>query len=195
MKTQIALILLTSHLAAADPVTEDPPRDRMVALGLSIGGTAASAAGFAVGASLGWDRGHNLILGSLASTLLTPSLGEWYAGQGITVGLGLRVGGVLVAGLGVVMVGGGLVFGNNCEPGECGTTSDTNSHSSGALLGAGLLFAFGGTVTYLAGIVYDIVDAPSAADRYNNKHNLYLAPTVLPTASGNVPAMSLSGRF
>jgi hypothetical protein len=51
-----------------------------------------------------------------------------------------------------------------------------------------------GVALYAAGIIYDLVDAPSAADRYNTRH-VEILPTILPTPRGTLPGVALGGTF
>ena len=53
----------------------------------------------------------------------------------------------------------------------------------------------GAAAAYLAGIVYDIADAPAAADRYNKEFSLKVAPGLIKTPNGTVPTLGLAGRF
>ena len=93
----------STPVVLAPPAADLPPartRSPGTALALSLGGTAAAyamvawgtaAPDSAAGQTMGWV--------GVGSALIAPSLGHWYAGEGFTTGLGLRLGG---AGMGAV---------------------------------------------------------------------------------------------
>jgi hypothetical protein len=153
------------------------PKDPNTALMLSLGGTAASAALVIAGAQ-GKDGG-GLIMAGLATSLVTPSLGEWYAGKPLTAGMGIRAASAVVT---VV----GLSASLQCldAAGECHTDAS-----------AGYLLA-GGLIGYAAGTVYDIATAPSAAREYNRNHAIRLQPAMLRAPSGSTTmGIGIGGSF
>lgn len=145
--------------AASTTAASETPKSESTALALSLGGTAASAALVIGGASA--DNGA-MISAGLLSSLLTPSLGEWYAGKYVTAGMGLRAASAVVT---VV----GLSASLKCLDAEGDCHSDA---SAPYLLGAGLL-------GYATGTIYDIATAGREARRYNERHGLTL--TIAPT--------------
>lgn len=172
----LATRALTARLAAAEP---DPPDDKSpaAAFGLSAGGTMLSLATTAAGIQT--RNGALTVVGALSS-LVTPSLGEFYAGKkGVTAGMGLRLigGGVAVLGLAEALTCWGS--------GSCERDRDL----AGALLIAG-------GVSYASGIVLDIALAGSAADAHNRQHALHIAPVVSRTAaSGQTVGLGVTGSF
>jgi hypothetical protein len=132
---------------------------------------------------MGGKLGTELAMFGSLSIFVTPSLGEWYAGQPLTVGMGLRVGGAVVGIIGILST---LSVDLSCLD-SCSNAS--SSDDTGAAL-----FVIGGAA-FVAGVIYDIADAPRAADRYNRAHSLQVAPTFVPTPTGAVPALGLSGTF
>src|SRR4051812_21037211 len=87
-----ALIFATSTAAVAEPAR----KNEGVALGLTIGGSAASVGLIVVGFA---RKSDSMFFGGALSILLTPSLGEWYAGEVGGTGIGIRAIGV---GIGVI---------------------------------------------------------------------------------------------
>ena len=186
--TLAATTLLTAGLAHADdtslapgnvpPIPSDQgPKDPHTALMLSLGGTAASAALVLAGSSA---NNADLVGVGLLSSLLTPSLGEWYAGKPLTAGMGIRL-----ASAGVELYGLAEAF--KCWD-SC-TSSDNNT--------AGVLVV-GGLIGYAAGTIYDIADAPSSAREYNRAHSWHatVTPTVMRTPSGNAQmGVGIAGSF
>ena len=165
----VAVLTLSTHLAAADEVAPEP-RDRDAALTLSAGGTVASIGLMLAGQSTGTGA---VTTAGLLSLLITPSAGEIYAGNLFTAGMGIRLGSL---GAGLV----GLIELVDCPLFEAGGCSGGG--------GAALLAL--GALGYATGIVYDIATAGRAVDDYNQRLHLRVTPTVIPTAS-SAPAVGL----
>ncbi|HEX3761830.1 MAG TPA: hypothetical protein VHW23_24190 [Kofleriaceae bacterium] len=192
------LVLLAVALSAqaraahADPAPPAPePRNRETARELSLGGTLASAVIAGAGGLLMASDRHQpagpwLIGIGAGSTLFTPLLGEWYAERWGGPGLDLRVAGI---GVGLIGVAAYFVSGSRCQQfgDQCfgGTPHDPGP--------ATVLISIG-AVVYLGGIVYDIVRAPDAADRYNQRH-LQIAPIAVGSATGLHAGLGLSAAF
>lgn len=156
----------------------DAPKSEDTALDLSLGGTAASVAIAAIG--IGTDNAPLALLG-VGSSLLTPSLGEWYAGKGLTAGMGIRAASALA-----VVVGFGQAL-------SCIDTDDScrTPGSAGVLMVGGLL-------GYAGGAIYDIATAKRTVREYNAAHgfSVTIAPTAMRTSSGqSTMGVGLSGTF
>ncbi len=174
MRALVVLALL-ARVAAADP----GDKDRELALGLSIAGTAAST-GLFVGGIVKDNPGA--LFAGYASGLVTPSFGQFYAGQYLTWGEAIRGGAAIgvLAGWSDYACGSG--FSAPCKPGQ----RDDGKLELGLALGA-----------YAAGAIVDIVDAPAAVDRYNRAHHASAAPSpmILTPPSGPVMGAGIVGRF
>lgn len=198
-------LALSAGSAAAGPAPQDRPvRNRQLARWLSIGGVIGSAAIAGTGAlmveySLTGGRGYNhayrrlehdgeILLGiGAGTTVFTPELGEWYAGQFITTGMAFKAVG---AGFGLISLA--VYFGSEsgCSDSDnilCTGRTPPNVKATAAVVAVGAAF-------YLAGSIYDLVDAPAAADRFNARQFI-LTPTVIPTSNGVGAGLGLSGRF
>jgi hypothetical protein len=167
----IALAVILSGSAAAQ--SRLPPKRPNVALAWSLGGSAASAGVLALGVA---TNQSGLALTGLFSSLVTPSFGHFYADDPLTWGLPVRI-----ASFGIMFWG--LMEALDCQ-------DNCTSNKAGVIFGAGLL-------TLGGGMLYDIVQAPAAARRYNERHGLQLtlSPTFLRAAHDRVPALGLSGAF
>jgi hypothetical protein len=179
----VVVLVLAARVAAADP---NDARSPDLGLELSAGGTAASA-GLIVGglvladqAPSSRDAGYSIALVGLASTLVTPSLGEWYGGRVFTTGLGLRLAAVAVTALGVSQLS--ICFD------ECSGTH--NNSAAGALIAIGL-------TSYAVGIGWDIATAPSTVRESNaQRHRLVLTPSIVTTPSGGAAyGLGVDGKF
>lgn len=177
------------------------PRHREAARWLSLSGALASAAiAGAGGLMLEYGRTHPdtvftsrlrldgswLIGAGSASTLFTPMLGEWYADQWVTPGLELRGVGI---GAGLIGIAAYFTSGSPCQ--QFGDTCLGGAPHDPKP--ATVLISIG-AATYLGGMILDIVRAPGAADRYNERH-VEVVPTAVAGASGLHPGIGLSATF
>ncbi|HET9990562.1 MAG TPA: hypothetical protein VFQ65_18665 [Kofleriaceae bacterium] len=120
-----------------------------------------------------------MMAAGLLSSLVTPSLGEWYAGKPLTVGMGVR------AASAVLFIAGVSEALSCLDEYDC----HNNTAASGALI-------LGGLAGYAGGTIYDIATAPTAAREFNAKHQIHLAPTYMRTPSGNATmGMGIGGTF
>ncbi len=147
---------------------------------LSLGGTAGSVALMVAGANSSGSNADSLITVGLLSTLITPSLGHWYAGHYLTAGMAMRAGGGVLVIAGVAQALGSEFSSESSDGGDSGDAGATMF-----LLGAGL---------YLGGALYDIATAPSAAEHWNDKH-LQLAPTMVSSGTHTTVGLGLGGSF
>ncbi|MBP6837611.1 MAG: hypothetical protein KA190_09925 [Kofleriaceae bacterium] len=179
----------TTPVVLASPEVDLPPartRSPGTALALSLGGTAAAyamvawgtaAPGSAAGQTLGWV--------GAGSALIAPSLGQWYAGEGFTTGLGLRLGGASMGAVGAI----GLM--------RCAERSgDVVPSCPGSML---LLVGASGLV--LTGVIHDIATAPRAARRFNTRAaerrraSVQAVPALVSAGGARAPGLGLAGTF
>lgn len=163
---------LPTESLEAKPVPRNAGRSPTAAFLLSFGGTAASWG--LVAAATQQPKGSNAMwtYGAIgaAGTLVSPSLGQLYAGSVGTRGLGLRlIGAVAAFASGACLWDGGH---------DCGTTG------TGLLILAGVLYA-GGTIN-------DIASASDAARDHGRT-----APSVMvtPMIRGDHGGLGFAGRF
>ncbi len=190
----LALLLLAQATPAAteqapDPPQEPPRRSPWVALGLSLGSTLVTS-GLGVGLLLSArsadsDLAEPVVALSLLCLSIGPAVGRFYTDQpwlgiGTTVGRGLA--------------GAAAVFGHTarfCIDDDC-----HQPNGAKALAWLGLLSWAGLTL-------YDIIDAPYAAWRFNERAEreqftlgaLLLPPPAERPGAGPAVALGLSGRF
>jgi hypothetical protein len=113
----------------------------------------------------------------LATSIVTPSLGEWYAGKWFTVGMGIRAGGALMAVYGI----------SQTQDQHCFVDPTQNCPT---LTGTGFTVLSIAAIVYIGGVVYDVLDAEDAVEGYN-RHHVMLTPTATHGGGG----MALVGTF
>lgn len=182
-----SLVILLVLLAAA-PAHADGPKSETTAQILAGGGAGVSSglilAGFLAGdSSYPFDK--PLMYTGLVSALITPSLGQFYAGEYITIGMAARVLGV---GLGTF----GLMHYTEVTPcdGAHGPTDTCRHIDSGAIPFLGLA-----AIAFVGGMAYDVADASGAVQRWNDHHGFIVAPTVVPASDGPAPGLSFVGQW
>lgn len=186
------IIALCLVLAASTAHAEAGPKNRRTARLLS--GVAASVSGGVVltGFMLARDSkpfNAPVLYTGVGLLAVTPSLGEFYAGQYLTIGMGIRAAG---AGFAVYTLERFTRLAKcptapSSDPPEC----EIFTEEAYPLLGIA-------AIAFIGGVWYDVLDAADAADRYNTKHGFSATatPTVLRGTSGAIaPGLALSGTF
>ena len=162
------------------PSPEVSQKSPSTAVLLSLGITAAS---YVTLISAADNDNEDLVLVGFIGTYLGPSTGQWYAGQIGGLGLGLRA-----AGFVSFVYGFSQVLESECDY-EYDDCSDSDGDAGGFLMlaGAGL---------WIGSSIYDVVLAKRAADSWNARHNVGLAPIAAKDASGHAaPGLAFTGRF
>lgn len=195
----VALLVASTVAASAQPgltppgltpptVQLSPPpaaptgarKDPSTAVLLSLGITTASYVTFFASV----DDNEDLALLAFIGTYVGPSTGQWYAGQAGGLGLGLRAAGFLS-----VMYGITQLLESECD-------YEYDCSNSDAAEARGTLFLLGGAGLWVGSSIYDIVLAKRAAESWNTRHNVGIAPLVTSDAAGHrTPGLVLTGRF
>ncbi len=180
-----AIIVLVA-LALVVPAAHAERKDKKTAVVISGVGTGASAAvfltAFVLAKQNGGDVNLRLVLVGLGSAVFTPSLGHWYAGRYLTIGLGVRAAAAGLATWGVL---------NYSQTVRCNTFEymECKNLKGGAIVVLGL-----SAIAFVGGAAYDFKTLDESVDRYNAK--FAITPTILPTTSGPPGAgLVLSGEF
>jgi len=182
MNKLVVALVLTATLATA----QARPRKLTTAYTLSGVGTGVSVAlivgAFALPPHSG-DIYMPLLWTGLGTSVVTPSLGNWYAGRWLTVGLGIRV------------AAGGLaayVAATQRQDHQCDTATSMTcqqiSNNGMTLLGiAGLV--------YVGGAAYDFKTLGDDVDAYNAKHRFQWAHVLTPCPTGSGAGVGIGGAF
>ena len=172
--TRAVVIGALLALALRAPVAHADPKQLSTAQAFSGVGTGVSGALFLSAFLLGKENeaGVNmpLLYLGLGTSVLTPSLGHWYAGRYLTPGMGIRAAAALFATWGVV---------HYSRTERCNTTGleECTGLGQGALIVLGL-----SAIAFVGGAAYDFRTLPDSVDRYNAR--FAITPTILPTSSG-----------
>jgi hypothetical protein len=182
MRTPVAILAVLA-LWGAPARAEKRHVTAQILSGIGVGASSA----LVVSSFLFRDTYHPvnepMLYTGLVSSVITPSLGEWYAGDWLTIGMAVRVGAVGLATFAVAHEQHDAVC--YSMPGQnCREFSGTGI----ALLGLA-------AIAYVGGAVYDVVDAPAAVDRYNQRHGVFVAPTALATPLGLAPGVYFSATY
>jgi hypothetical protein len=125
-----------------------------------------------------------LLYAGIGTALVSPSLGEFYAGQYLTWGMGVRT-----------LAGAAAIYAitEQTETITClGAPSATVKCQS--LTGTGLAVLGLAAIAYIGGGWYDIADAPEAVDRHSGR--MHFAPIIVPSGNGTfVPGLYFSATY
>ncbi|HTL38095.1 MAG TPA: hypothetical protein VL326_33425 [Kofleriaceae bacterium] len=170
--------VLTPPTVQLTPAPTAERKDPTTAVLLSVGITTAGYI------AMFKSDNESLQLAGFFGTYLGPSTGQWYAGQIGGLGLGLRAVGFVS-----MVYGFAQVLESECDY-EYDDCSDTSDGDAGALL------MVGGAGLWIGSTIYDVVLAKRAADSWNARHNVTIAPTMTADISGQrSPGLAFTGRF
>ena len=116
----------------------------------------------------------------LGTSIITPSLGQLYSEQWLTIGMGIRA---VAAGL--------ALYGLSQDQDQpCIVNPQDNCPT---LTGAGFSLIAIAAIAYIGGVAYDVRDSDDSARRYNKRRSTSaaFAPTALPGGGG----FALVGAF
>lgn len=183
------LVLASALLIAATSTVAAKPRDPKTAKLLS-GVSAAVSGGVVVSGFMFAQDGrpfHKPVLYTGIGLLaVSPSAGEFYSGEYLTWGMGIRAVGTGLA-LWTLQTQTKIVTCDGAMTADEKCTGFTEN--SAPLLGVA-------AIIFIGGVWYDVLDAPDAANRYNRKHAAPLfVPTAMAAPQGLVPGFAVSGRF
>jgi hypothetical protein len=178
----VAALLATTGVHAEPHMKSRTRAQTLSAIGAGVSGAIVLTSVF-TGSSLGTVNMPLLYTG-LGVSVLAPSAGEWYAGEWLTWGMGVRA----IAGATAIVVTQTQTQTQTCAASGLPCTS----LSGGGVALLGII-----AIAYVGGMAYDVIDAGDAVDRYNRAHGFTfdVTPTVMTTPSGTVPMLQLVGRW
>ncbi len=189
MKFLIAAALLA---AATNVAHADSGEMKSRAVGQALAGVGTGVSSGLILASLFFPpfnevANQPLLITGLATSIVTPSLGQYYAHDYLTIGMATRV----LAGL---MIGYGAFEMTSSK--RC--LQDGHEAMCSGLTQQGVVVIGLGAIAYVGGVAYDINDTADAVDRYNRKHGVFMTPSVgMARGVGDraVPTVGLTGSF
>jgi hypothetical protein len=183
------LVLAFSIVAVLATAAHADHKNRRTALVLSGVGTGVSGAlivtSFLAAPKFG-DINEPLFYTGLGTSVFTPTLGHWYAGQWLTFGMAIRGG---AAALGAVAIA------TQNETVQC-TPAPASGQTCQQITGTGLGLLMLAGIAYIGGAAYDLRDTSDAVDRYNREHGVFITPTAMRGATGTpVAGLAIGGVF
>lgn len=173
----LVLVIALCGTAHAQAPGETPPRpegSHKSILSAYLVTAAATTLPLTVAAIGAPDNEYNhptraAVFGSLgiAAAVLGPTAGHWYAGEGMTTGLALRLTGA--AGVGALVL------------------ADPHGQNLGLLITGGVVCAG----LWEVGAIWDLATVPRAVRHYNRQRDLQIAPMAAPHTTG----LALAGTF
>ena len=182
----IASIVLGIAFVIAQTGSAHAQKRREVATYLSAGGAIASStlvvASFFTGPANG-DINEPLFYTGLGTSVLTPSIGEWYVGQWLTWGMAIR---------GAAAAFAITALATQQENVTCDVPAPGKTCTE--LTGPGLALAGAAAIAYIGGVAYDVITANDIVDTYNSAHYM-VTPAVMATPRGAAPGLYFSATY
>lgn len=176
-----SVVVLTVVLAATSPARAE--KSEKIAIALSAGGTGVSSGLVVASLLVNPQKGEAyepLLYAGLGSSLVTPSLGQLYSEQWLTIGMGIRGAAAALALYGISQ--------DQTQPCDANPLQNCTT-----LTGTGFSLIALAAIAYVGGVAFDVRDSDDAARRYNKKRsvNAALAPIAVPNGGG----FGLAGSF
>ena len=188
MRLAMSCVVVAAAVTVSRPARADGPKSEQTAQIMAGVGTGVSSA-LILAAFLdeSSDQPFNrpLMYTGLASAAITPSLGQFYAGEYVTIGMAARVVGAGIATYALTHYSKTSTCDNATMAGSMCKTLD-----SGAFPLLGLA-----AIAFVGGMAYDVGDASPAVQRWNEHHGFQVAPAVLPGPNGPAAGLSVVGQF
>jgi hypothetical protein len=126
------------------------------------------------------------LISGLASSIVTPSLGDWYAGDWFTVGMAVRIGAVGLSTFAVTRETHEVV---------CEDSSSLDMRMCTTLNGTAVALIGIAAIAYIGAAAYDVSQAPEAVHRYNRKYGTFVSAAPMAGPTGSAPGVLVSGYF
>lgn len=187
-----AVVTLALALAISGAAHAETKKSKNLALALGGVGTGISASLLFASVVFSDDASQTpvnkpLFISGLASSIITPSLGQYYAGDYLTIGMGIR-------GLSGIVAGYAALF--MTETHKCTETdhaaagiSDCTQLTQQAVVVLGLA-----AIGYIGGVAYDLSATPDAVASYNKRHGFYMG-VARAIDQHTIPTVGIGGTF
>lgn len=182
----IKKLIVSVVLVAAVATAQANPKTHATAYALSGIGTGVSVALMTSAFFLTTDTGelnYPLLAVGFGTSLVTPSLGNFYAEHWLNIGMGVR----LAAG-GVAA----YVAATMRQDHRCPLTTETTCTelTDNGMIALGII-----GIVYIGGAAYDFKALGLQVDEYNAKHPFQWAPVIMPSPSGPGAVLGIGGTF
>lgn len=184
-RSLVVCALLASTTAHAGP--KDRQKAKIMA------GVAASVSGSVVMAGFlfaqdGKPFNLPVLYTGLGLLFVTPSIGQFYSEQYLTIGMGVRA-----AATGFAI----YTLENYTRLAKCDTAPSSAPPECEIFVEEAYPLLGIAAIGFIGGVWWDVLDSGDAADRYNKKHGHapMPTPTVLRGPYGLAPGLALSGSF
>lgn len=177
----LAIVTALGLATAATSTATAEPRSLKTAYTLSGVGTGASAALFFAAFMVSEREGDvnlPLVYAGLGSLLVTPSLGQFYAGQFLTPGLGVRAAAAALATWAVLE----YQQVERCDTPEFMECTGLEREAV-AFLGIA-------AIAYVGGAALDFKDLPDSVAETNRRRGYFISPTIVPALNRDRGASS-----
>ena len=175
VRTVVLFLILATATARADG-DKSPETAKYLSGGASAVSGAVLLYSF-LEPPLGEPFNRPVMYTGLVLAAVTPSLGEFYAGEWFTPGMGIRI---AAAGLAT------YAMQEETSTATCDTASSPTQKCT-QLKGAGIALVGVAAIGFIGGMWYDSLDAGDAVNRWRAKHGI----VVTPTSNG----VALAGQF
>ena len=184
MRFSVAAAAVLALCATAHAGPKDPQTARL-ASGITSAAAGAVTLGGFVFAPDSKPFNKPLLYTGVGMLFIGPSAGEFYAGQYLTWGMGIRAAG---AGLAI------WTLQNETKVITCDDASTSDEKCEGFTDIAAPILGVA-AIIFIGGVWYDVLDAKDAAERYNRKNGFSVTPTALAAPHGTVPGLAFGGTF
>jgi hypothetical protein len=179
----VAIVLVFCTTANAAP---KDPKTAAVMSGTAAGVSGAVALAGFLTTPEGEAFNEPVLYTGIGLLAVTPSLGEFYAGQYLTMGMGIRV-----AATGLAL----YTLNTQTKAVICDTPGANHDLACRSFTENAYPLLGLAAIAFVGGVWYDVLDAGDAADRYNHRHGFTVAPTTMSGPQGMAPGLVLGGEF
>ncbi len=183
MTKLLASVLLLGSVATA----QAKPRKHSTAYaisGISTGVSVVLMSGAFFFPKENHDLNYPLLYTGMALSVVTPSLGNFYADHWLNAGMGVRLAAGAIGGYVVATMRQDHQCPNSSTPKTC--TEITNN----GMIALGIA-----GIVYVGGAAYDFKVLGEQVDEYNARHPFQWAPVLTPSPSGSGALLGVGGTF
>jgi hypothetical protein len=184
---RLAMLCVMAAAAVSPAHAENPKSEQTAQIMAGVGTGVSSTLILVAFLDQTPDQPFNrpLMYTGLATAAITPSLGQFYAGEYVTIGMAARA------------VGAGIATYALTHYTKISTCDNaTTSGSMCKVLDSGAFPLLGlAAIAFVGGMAYDVGDAGPAVQRWNERHGFQITPAIVPGPNGPAAGLSVVGQF